>query len=131
MAAVAAQKAAQIAASFGVKVAPPPAFAGAMVPAPGSLSAAPAGPGSSMAVLAANANRPAPLRLDAQGREVDEFGNAVYRNVQVWGAERGGREGRAGQGRAGQGGPASPARHGCGRGRGWRVAHHGWYGRLR
>jgi len=69
MAAAAAAKAAQIAAGFGVPVS-----------LPSHILPAPTGP-----VIASSAGtfRPAPLRLDAAGREVDEKGNVIARPVQV------------------------------------------------
>ena len=65
-------KAAQIAASFGLPVSVP-----SQAPAP----YAPVGMGG--VAPGAAAFRPAPLRLDAAGREVDEKGNVVARPVQV------------------------------------------------
>ena len=65
-------KAAQIAASFGLPVSVP-----SQAPAP----YAPVGLGG--VAPGAAAFRPAPLRLDAAGREVDEKGNVVARPVQV------------------------------------------------
>ena len=66
--AAAAAKAAQIAAGFGIPVSLP----SHMVPTP-----------PVPVVALATGFRPAPLRLDAAGREVDEKGNIVARPVQV------------------------------------------------
>lgn len=65
-------KAAEIAARMGLSVTPAPQ---APPPAPAAVSVG-AGAGGA-------AFKPAPLRLDAQGREVDEFGNLVARPAQV------------------------------------------------
>lgn len=70
MAAAAAAKAAQIAAGFGIPVSLPSHIA----PTP-AIPVVASASGSSF--------RPAPLRLDASGREVDEKGNVISRPVQV------------------------------------------------
>ena len=85
--AAAAQKAAQIAASFAQ---PSPAAAAAPAPAapvlppaapilPSLLTALPSG------LLGQGRVKPTPLRLDAMGREVDERGHVINRTVQVRG----------------------------------------------
>jgi hypothetical protein len=71
--AAAVAKAAQVASRFGVEVAPGPAAAA--VTATPSLAI---GTGAGGAAF-----KPAPLRLDALGREVDEFGNLIAKTSAV------------------------------------------------
>jgi hypothetical protein len=75
--AAATKRAMAIASKFGLQ----PSVRPAAPPPGGPPAAAAAAPAAAAAAAVAGGFRPQPLRLDAQGREVDEFGNVIERKI--------------------------------------------------